>query len=106
MHDLHTLKEKLCAELEKYSSKEITASNLEYIDKLAHAAKNVQKLIEGGEYSGTYAMRRDYPRRDAMGRYSSADSMIHELRELRTKAPDERTKMEFDRFIEKMEMMG
>lgn len=100
MHELHTLKEKLCAELEKYSSKEITASNLEYIDKLAHAAKNVAKLCEDGEYS-TRNMRRD-----AMGRYASESGMLHELRELRKKAPDDRTKMEFDRFIEKMEMMG
>lgn len=111
MHNLDTLKDKLCDQLESYASKEITASNLEYIDKLAHAAKNVAKLCDGGEYSGaypvtTYAMRRDYPRRDSMGRYSESDGMLHELRELRKHAPDDRTRKEFDRFIEKMEMMG
>ena len=103
MHELHTLKEKLCAELEKYSSKELTASALDYVDKLAHAIKNIDKIIEGGEYSGTYAMR--VPRRDAMGRYSAGSSMIEELREIRRNAPDDRSRMELDRFIQKMETM-
>lgn len=109
MHELHTLKEKLCAELEKYSSKEMTASSLDYIDKLAHAIKNIDKIIDGGEYSGAYpahySMRRDYPRRDAMGRYSSASSMIEELKEMRRNAPNDRAKIELDRFIERMETM-
>ena len=99
MHDLDTLKDKLEEQLASYASKEITASNLEYIDKLAHAAKNVAKLCEGGEYS-TRNMKRD-----SMGRYAADSGMLHELRELRNKATDDRKKMEFDRFIEKLEMM-
>jgi hypothetical protein len=45
-------------------------------------------------------------RRDTMGRYSSDNRMmVDELRDLMNDAPDERTKMEFKRFIEKMEQM-
>lgn len=45
-------------------------------------------------------------RRDSMGRYSSDNRMmVDELRELMNDAPDERTRMEFKRFIEKMEQM-
>ena len=49
-------------------------------------------------------------RRDDMGRYSrnrySYDgNMISELRNLMEEAPDERTKQEFKRFIQKMESM-
>lgn len=45
-------------------------------------------------------------RRDSMGRYSSDNRMmVEELRDLMNDAPDERTKMEFKRFIEKMEQM-
>jgi hypothetical protein len=41
-----------------------------------------------------------------MGRYSSDNNeMIMELRELMEDAPDEKTRMEFDRFIKKMEQM-
>lgn len=45
-----------------------------------------------------------------MGRYSSRgysmdDDMVAELRELMQNAPDERTKQEFKRFIEKIERM-
>lgn len=58
---------------------------------------------------GSYARGRN-ARRDSMGRYSSRgysmdDDMVAELRELMQDAPDERTKQEFKRFIEKIERM-
>lgn len=99
MDKLYDLKEMLCEELEKYGTKELTAGNLEIIDKLAHATKNISKILEGyddsysnAQYGGmsyergntrdgnrSNAMdRRSYARgrgrnarRDAMGRYSS-----------------------------------
>jgi hypothetical protein len=41
-----------------------------------------------------------------MGRYSSDnDMLVEELRSLMEDAPDERTKMEFQKFITKMEQM-
>lgn len=47
MHELYELKETLCKELEEYGQKnDITASSLEVIDKLAHAVKNIGKIIE------------------------------------------------------------
>lgn len=98
MHELYELKEKLCDELKDYGTKEVTASNLEVIDKLAHATKNIDKIIEayeGDGYSGrmypdgmggsygysrndmgdnrnmrSYARGRTNARRDSMGRYS------------------------------------
>lgn len=62
MHELHELKEKLISELKKYSSKDMSASTLEMVDKLAHAVKNLCKVIEdmdgysdrGGSYEGSY----------------------------------------------------
>lgn len=99
MDKLYDLKEMLCEELEKYGTKELTAGNLEVIDKLAHATKNISKILE--EYDDNYSNaryggmsyergntrdgnrsntmdRRSYARgrgrnarRDAMGRYSS-----------------------------------
>ena len=47
-------------------------------------------------------------RRDSMGRYSRGDDsemMVQELRDLMEEAPDERTKMEFKKFIQKIEQM-
>ena len=47
MHKLYDLKEMLCEELEQYGSRDkLTSGSLETIDKLAHAAKNVGKIIE------------------------------------------------------------
>ena len=68
---------------------------------------------DGNRYGSRYAMARGdgrgrgrNARRDSMGRYSSdSRMMVEELRELMNDAPDERTKMEFKRFIEKMEQM-
>lgn len=67
MHGLMNLKEMLCEELERYGeSPELSKSSLEMIDKLAHACKNVCKIIEakeemkysgsmrGGSYRGSY----------------------------------------------------
>lgn len=57
MHKLYELKEKLIKELGDYGSKEISSGSLEVVDKLAHAAKNVAKVIEcceDEEYSNAY----------------------------------------------------
>ena len=97
--------------------------------------ENIDKIIEeyDGEYSGEYMdgvmphysrARGRGARRDSRGRYSSRYSregrdgysreyrdgysghdMIGELKELMEDAPDERTRMEFDKFIRKMETM-
>ena len=148
MHELYELKEKLCEELEKYGGQELTAGSLEVVDKLAHAIKNIDKILEakeeeeysmensyegGGSYDrggnrgggrsyrsyrsgGSYAYARGRgrnARRDSMGRYareseySMADSeeMVENLRAMMNEAPDERTRQEFQRFIQKIEGM-
>ena len=47
MHDLHRLKKMLCRELAKYGREsELSLSSLEMVDTLAHACKNVCKIIE------------------------------------------------------------
>lgn len=127
MHDfLYDLKEKLLTELERYAKSEVSNSNLGTVDTLAHAAKNICKIIdecEKEEYSGddrsyegdsyrNNGGRRSYRgdssyrrRRDAMGRYSRDEEMISELRKMMENAPDDRTRSEFERFISKMEQM-
>lgn len=65
------------------------------------------------EGEGSYARGRGRnARRDSMGRYSSEDGysmagedMIEELRDLMQNAPDDQTRMEFQRFIKKIEQM-
>lgn len=63
------------------------------------------------EDDGSMAMargRRGNVKRDSMGRYSRAEGaemMVDELRELMQEAPDERTRMEFQKFIQKIEQM-
>lgn len=58
MHELYKLKEMLCKELEEYGSKgELTGGTLEVVDKLAHAVKNLDRIIEAKEMEdeGSYA---------------------------------------------------
>lgn len=63
MHEIYELKDKLMRELEEYGSQEMSAGSLDVIDKLAHAIKNICKIIESAdeeEYSqrgGSYAYR-------------------------------------------------
>ena len=150
MHELYEDLEEICEtladELSKTNEKlrkaggELSAGDLDYVDKLTHALKSVKTTkammeAEDDGYSGydgnSYARggnrggnrggqnRMSYARgrgrnarRDSMGRYSREggysmdnDEMIMELRELMEDAPDEKTRMEFDRFIKKMEQM-
>ena len=115
MHELYELKEKLCDELKKYGEKsDLTAGSLEVVDKLAHAVKNLDKIIEaydGGYSEGimpryyygddrkSYRGGMSYARR---GRYSR-DGMADKLRELMDDAPDDRTRDEIRRLAEKIE---
>ena len=126
MHELYALKEKLCKELKKYSTEEVTNSNLPIIDSLSHAIKNIDKIIDGyeEEESGSYGYEPNYrgnrnnrswnnsysrgrgrnAKRDSMGRYAS-DGLVNELRDLMMDAPDEQTRQEYKKVIEKLEMM-
>ena len=101
MHALYNLYDMLCKELEKFGERgDLTAGSLATIDTLAHAMKNLDKVIMakeeegGGSYEGSYdegsfrssrnSMRGSYDdgmsnrgyssRRDSMGRYSRVGS--------------------------------
>lgn len=107
MKELHELKEKLMDYLKDYGRKELTSANLEVVDKLTHTIKNLCKIIDDEGYSGNYPYMysdgtRSYTRRDSMGRYSR-NSLTDKLRELMNDAPDDHSRMEIKRLIEKMD---
>jgi hypothetical protein len=145
MHDLYKLKDNLVKELEELGKQDLSKSTLETVDKLAHAAKNVAKVIEcceeeeysnrgysrrgmsydDGGYSsdGNYvrpdgSYRREIvdssyargrgrgARRDAMGRYSSADDQtIQRVRMLLNETTDDQARHELSRLIDRLESM-
>ena len=131
MHGVYELKEMLCDELEEYGKKgELSAGSLDIVDKLAHTIKNINKILDhyeeesdGSYYDGmryedgrymdrgktSYARGRSM-RRDSRGRYSSegysrTGDMVDKLRDLMHEAPDEHTKQEIQRLVNKMEQM-
>ena len=68
MHEeMNTLFDKLCDELCEYGQKDLTQDSLKTIDTLAHAAKNVLKVMEGCDGGGSYAYYDEDPRTTAMG---------------------------------------
>ena len=131
MQEMNDLFNKLCDELCEYGEKDLTQDTLKTIDTLAHAAKNVLKVMEGCEGGGSYAYYDEDPRttamggsmrgnsmrgsyrmsgkRDSMGRYSRGYSrhngMAERLRDLMEDAPDDRTRQEIQRLVSKMEQM-
>ena len=136
MHKLYQLKEMLCDELEQFGDRDkLTSSSLETIDKLAHAAKNVAKVIECAEeeqysmdggmgrrsYDGGMSRRRGYSNdgyyyddgnsyrrgRAANGRFVSRDGseMARKLREMMADAPDDASRQEIQRLADRMENM-
>lgn len=121
MKELQELREMLCDELKEYGKKgELSTGTLDVVDKLTHTLKNLDKIMEEEGYSsyypyaydgGSYARRR-YSRDGHDGR-SYRDGMYHDdgysrhnltekLQDLMNEAPDERTRMEIKRLIDKM----
>lgn len=128
MNELYELREKLCKELKKYSNEEVTANSLDHIDKLAHATKNIDKIIEkyeedeGNSYGYNYSRGRSnynnssYGRgrsrnakRDSMGRYSNDSGysrhgdVVEQLREMMMDAPTDEIRRDYERVISRME---
>lgn len=110
----------------------LNGSDVDYVDKLTHALKSVKATIAmmededgysnhypyymggaygdgnmGGNGRSNRSMRggRSYRRGYSREGYSRDGGMVEELRELMQDAPDDRTRQEFQRFIEKIERM-
>ena len=132
MHDIYNLKSMLMDELKEYGRKnEVNAGSLQAIDTLAHATKNLCKIIkdaEGDEYtSGGSYMRggRSYrgsydgnyddssyargrgrnARRDGMGRYSSDGGMMEladEIKSMMQELPED-ARRDAEKLVMKLE---
>lgn len=135
MHKLCEYIDKELEELEHKAGvgQKLSAGEIQYGDMLAHFKKSLltNDAMEGydDEYSNDNRAMRDNRsmrsmrgndgnsmargrtgnvRRDSMGRYSrddALDDMVDELEELMEKAPDDQTKKEFRRFINKVQSM-
>jgi len=129
MRELYDLKDKVYDELKNYGKKDLSASTLNTVKDLTKTAYYLCELIESEEeggyseranyenrYDRSYAggrggnsrreMRRESrreSRRNSYDGYSSHGDMMEELREMMDDAPDERTRQELMRFIQKME---
>ena len=117
------LSEKIADKTRKIKSGGMSDGDLDTVDKLTHSLASVKKIMafmeddDGhsgyypmdyrGIYRGSYARGRGQ-RRDSMGRYSgeygySRNDLADKMRDLMHDAPDERTKMEIQRMVEKLE---
>lgn len=121
---MHKLLDYICSELEDLERKvergdSLTMTEVQYADTLLHMKKNLLKseemMGEDGEYADSYSrgyrgISRSYrargrgrnARRDSMGRYSD-DGMAERIRDMMEDAPDEDTRMEFQKFLNKLE---
>ena len=125
--DLQELCETLSGELADINSKirdaggKMSAGDLEVVDKLTHSIKSIKAVIAmmedsdgysgyyprpyGGVYAdgnrGAYRGGRSYQQRRS-GRYSRND-LADKMREMLEDAPDERTRQEMMRMIDKMD---
>ena len=122
--DVHS--DKITEKTRKIKNSGMSDGDLETIDKLTHSLASVKKIMafmedeEGysgnwpdgsyrgmyrGSYGGSYARGQ---RRDRMGRYSgergySRNDLADKMRELMMDVPDDRTRQEMQRMIEKLE---
>lgn len=112
MHKLYSLRELLIGELEDYAKKDkLDAGSVNSIDTLAHAIKNIDKIIECDESSMSY---RPYSTRTyhvpsyrsyANGYSSAYDENLEELRNAMDTTRDERVRSTIAKVIRRMEQM-
>ena len=113
------LSDKLAEKTRKVKSGGMSDGDLDTIDKLTHALASVKKIMafmDDEEYSGYYPGYRESYRgsyrggsykRDRMGRYSgergySRSDLADKMRELMMDAPDDHTRQEMQRLIDKL----
>lgn len=115
--DLHELCETIYEAISEANEKirtsggKLTAGDVDYVDKLTHALKSIKAVISMDDdgyserYSGDYRMTRKYPSRMRYsGRgYSRTGDLAEQLRGLVHDAPDERTRQEIKRLIDRVE---
>ena len=118
MKELYELKEQLMDDLKGYRGKQKKSmDDITVIKYLSSAIDHICNIIENAddeEYSmrgGNYYSRtgrmydgrsfRNSYRRDSMGRYSR-DGLADKLRELMDEAPDEKSRIEIQRLVDKM----
>lgn len=87
----------------------ITQGDMEYLDTLTHMLKSIKTtmaMMDSGYSGRSYYDGRSY---DSMGRYSGRmyrdTGTINKLRKMMEETDDDRTRDEFQKFIEKMEHM-
>lgn len=124
------ISDKISEKTRKIKNSGMNDGDLETIDKLTHSLASVKKIMafmeDEGEYSGNYPMsyRESYrgsyrggsynggsyrnQRRDSVGRYSgergySRNDLADKMRDLMMDAPDDRTRQEIQRMVEKLE---
>lgn len=127
MHKFYELKDALCKKLEEYNDEivskgKIDSSYIDMVDKLAHAIKNLDKVMEkDDDYSynsynyenarpmNNVAYRRgnnSMANRAYMDGYSAAsEDTVGDLRNLINNISDDKTRMEIMRIIRKIEQM-
>lgn len=99
---MHKLLDYICDELETLERKaerdsSLTMSEIQYADTLLRMKKNILKTED---YSDSYSRGR---RRDSEGRYMSDRYMVDRVKDMMREAPDDATRMEFQRFVDKLE---
>ena len=125
---LYDLCETVSKELESANEKinsaggELSAGDLEYLDKLTHTMKSLKTtiaMIEAEEghsgnryyYDGnsmenrggrSYARRSSYARGRGYSRDNAREDFVDEIEELMEKAPDEHTRKKFERILSEM----
>ena len=102
MRYMEEIKEMLCDELERIAKKgELSSSTLDTIDKLTHSVKSITTILAMEGYDSSYR-RSPSTGRYMKSRYSRDDGMREKLEALMQDAPDDHTRQELQRLIDKM----
>ena len=103
MHKLVELKETLCKELEEYAKRgsNLDIQSLSTIDTLAHAIKNIEKIINYGEGAKNVEQQSSTGWSTKRDKYNYYADTMGSFEKLIENAPDEQTKNELMKMRDK-----
>lgn len=103
MDRLYNLRDALCESLKSYAGRDISASTLTMVDTLAHAIKNIDKIILMSEREASYLRGTDDDEYRSTRHSKKHGATNNDLKAMVMDIPDQATRSIVEAILEKVD---